>query len=254
MTEDRDYTAHDHLGTKPLMVHVRAPANLPAGYTFEALLNDDPDRPFTCEVPEGGVAEGETFLAPLAATAASGTKVIKAPTGKWKDGLCDCFSVGFCHPSIWCAFFCSKIAMAQIMTRMQLTWLGEPGHLVATKNTFKVVVILWFSYIVFANSLEIVSLDYTVESIPPVITVFKTVGSALFTIWSLYSLCRTRQNVRAQYSIPEQQCVGCEDICCSFWCTCCTISQMARHTGEYETYPGACCSTTGHPPGTPLTV
>jgi hypothetical protein len=34
----------------PLMVHVTAPATLPAGYTFEALVNDDPDRPFTCEV------------------------------------------------------------------------------------------------------------------------------------------------------------------------------------------------------------
>lgn len=37
-------------GTPPLMVRVKAPATLPAGYTFEALLNDDPDRPFTCEV------------------------------------------------------------------------------------------------------------------------------------------------------------------------------------------------------------
>jgi hypothetical protein len=60
MTEDRDYTAHDDQGTKPLMVHVRAPANLPAGYTFEALLNDDPDRPFTCEVVRSIV----TFLSP----------------------------------------------------------------------------------------------------------------------------------------------------------------------------------------------
>ena len=34
----------------PLMVRVKAPATLPAGYTFQALLNDDPDRPFICEV------------------------------------------------------------------------------------------------------------------------------------------------------------------------------------------------------------
>lgn len=44
------YTAHDDEEMKPLMVHVTAPANLQGGYTFEALLNDDPDRPFTCEV------------------------------------------------------------------------------------------------------------------------------------------------------------------------------------------------------------
>jgi hypothetical protein len=29
---------------------------------------------------------------------------------------------------------------------------------------------------------------------------------------------------------------------------------MARHTGEYETYPGKFFTKTGHPVGTPLTV
>jgi hypothetical protein len=34
----------------PLMVHVTAPATLPAGYTFEAEINGDPNKLFTCEV------------------------------------------------------------------------------------------------------------------------------------------------------------------------------------------------------------
>ena len=34
----------------PVMVNVTAPSTLPAGYTFEAYLNDDKNRPFTCEV------------------------------------------------------------------------------------------------------------------------------------------------------------------------------------------------------------
>jgi hypothetical protein len=34
----------------PLMVHVTAPATLPAGYTFEAEINGDPSKLFTCEV------------------------------------------------------------------------------------------------------------------------------------------------------------------------------------------------------------
>jgi hypothetical protein len=34
----------------PLLVHVTAPASLPAGYTFEAEINGDPDKVFTCEV------------------------------------------------------------------------------------------------------------------------------------------------------------------------------------------------------------
>jgi Cys-rich protein (TIGR01571 family) len=144
--------------------------------------------------------------------------------------------------------------MAQIMTRMQLTWLGEAGPRVATKSTFKVVVMLLVSYMVYSTSLEIASMEYDPSSMPPIITILKSLGSVVFTIWSIYSLCRTRQSIREQYSIPEENCVGCEDACCAFWCTCCTLSQMARHTGEYETYPGVCCTTTGHPPQTPLTV
>lgn len=34
----------------PLLVHVTAPATLPAGYTFEAEINGDPAKLFTCEV------------------------------------------------------------------------------------------------------------------------------------------------------------------------------------------------------------
>jgi hypothetical protein len=34
----------------PIMVHVTAPTTLPAGYTFEAELNGDPDKVFNCEV------------------------------------------------------------------------------------------------------------------------------------------------------------------------------------------------------------
>ncbi|KAG7366118.1 PLAC8 family domain containing protein [Nitzschia inconspicua] len=247
-----DYVNVDEGEIKPLMVSVTAPASLPAGYTFEALLNDDPSRPFLCEVPEGGVEEGQRFLAPLPINVQEDR--INAPTGRWKDGLFDCFKPGYCHASWCCAFFCSKISMAQIMTRMSLTWLGEPGQRVATNNTFKVVVLLLVSYMIYSISLEVASLEYGPRNTPTLIVVLKLVGSFLFGVWSLYSLCRTRQSVRQQYSIPEEHCHGCEDLCCAFFCTCCTLSQMARHTGEYETYPAVCCSTTGHPPGTPLTV
>lgn len=34
----------------PVKVHVLAPATLPAGYTFEASVNGDPERTFTAEV------------------------------------------------------------------------------------------------------------------------------------------------------------------------------------------------------------
>mmetsp|Transcript_5026 Transcript_5026/g.14647 ORF Transcript_5026/g.14647 Transcript_5026/m.14647 type:complete len:251 (-) Transcript_5026:275-1027(-) len=249
--DTKNYARHDE-DAQPLMVTVTAPASLPAGYTFDALINDDPDRTFTVEVPDGGVAEGEKFLAPVPALATN-SRII-APTGKWKDGLFSCFSLGVCHPHLCCALWCTKCAMAQVMTRMELTWLGEPGPQVATKSTFRVVVSLIAAYAVYSMSLALVALDYEPADVPLYIIILRTMGDVLFAIWGVYSLYRTRQSVRAQYSIPEENCIGCEDLCCSIFCTCCVTAQMSRHTGEFETYPGVCCTATGHPPGTPLTV
>jgi len=135
--------------------------------------------------------------------------------------------------------------------------LGEPGPLISTRRTFAVVVILTVSFYVYYTALEFAEMAYDAayyESAPKVISILKFVGNLLFSIWAIYSLCRTRENVRARYQIPEKRCVGCEDLCCSLWCGCCTAAQLLRHTGEYETYPGTCCTKTGHPPGTPLVV
>ena len=144
--------------------------------------------------------------------------------------------------------------MAQVMSRMQLTWLGEPSTLYHTRKTFRVVVALIVSYFVYALALEFAAIPYADADPPATMAFFKLFGNLLFSLWALYALCRTRENVRARYSIPEEQCMGCEDICCAFWCSCCVTAQMLRHTGQYETYPGTCCTPTGHPPGTPLVV
>eukprot|EP00978_Attheya_sp_CCMP212_P021762 scaffold63993_cov49-Attheya_sp.AAC.1 len=162
--------------TPPVMVHVVAPATLPEGYTFEAQIGGNVERTFKVEVPPGGVKEGETFLAPLPDNF-DGPR-LQAPTGQWKD-----------------------VAMAQVMMRLRLDWLGRPGPEVATKNTFK-----------------------------------------------------TRENLREKFSIPEEHCIGCEDLCCSVFCNCCAIAQMSRHTGEHETYPGVFFTDTGLPSDAPQTV
>eukprot|EP00540_Astrosyne_radiata_P013380 CAMPEP_0116847184 /NCGR_PEP_ID=MMETSP0418-20121206/14289_1 /TAXON_ID=1158023 /ORGANISM="Astrosyne radiata, Strain 13vi08-1A" /LENGTH=136 /DNA_ID=CAMNT_0004478593 /DNA_START=89 /DNA_END=499 /DNA_ORIENTATION=+ len=135
--------------------------------------------------------------------------------------------------------------------RMQLTWLGEPGPLISTKNTFKVCVVLVVAYAIYSTALDVVNLF---GDAPSYLGAFRFLGWLLFSVWSLYALCKTRENLRARYSIEEQNCAGCEDFCCSLFCTCCTAAQLARHTGEYEKYPGACCTETGHPVGTPLVV
>lgn len=280
----------------PVMVHVVAPATLPAGYTFEAQLGPSPDayddepdasknlaeaeggeggsRTFTVTVPEGGVKEGDTFLAPLPKLFDSGVdyKRIEAPTGRWKDGLFACGTYGWCHPALCCALCCTQIAMGQVMQRVRLTWLGHPASTTPSRwysirNTFKIVCIIVVAYTIYSTALEIAAMpppdyDPTVDGayyyVPPVVPYLRTVGSLIFTIWSLYALIKTRESVRATYSIPaHEKCAKCpivEDFCCSAFCSCCVTAQMLRHTGEYERYEGRCCSATGHPVGTPAVV
>mmetsp|Transcript_68415 Transcript_68415/g.95111 ORF Transcript_68415/g.95111 Transcript_68415/m.95111 type:complete len:81 (+) Transcript_68415:1-243(+) len=58
----------------------------------------------------------------------------------------------------------------------------------------------------------------------------------------LIAVCRTRAHMRRQYQIRPGCCGGCEDCCCVFWCGCCTVQQMARHTHDYKEHPVGCCS------------
>ena len=181
---------------------------------------------------------------------------INAPTGHWKDELCDCCSEGLCHPSLCCAIWCRSIAMGQIMSRMQLTWLGGPGPLYRTRQTFSVILMLTVAIFLYSGAVNTLALQYepfTKEEVPTALLMASRIGM-IFVVWYIVALCRTRKTVRERYQIPEHSCKGCEDCCCAYWCSCCVTAQMLRHTGEYEHYPGVCCSATGHPPGTPLVV
>jgi len=144
--------------------------------------------------------------------------------------------------------------MAQVISRAQLTWLGEPGPLFSTRKAFTVVCVLVGAYFFYSCALSLASMPYTPSTTPPLLTILKFLGIFLFTAYSVFSLCRTRETIRARYRIPETVCVGCEDLCCAVWCSCCTTAQLLRHTGEYETHPGACCTKTGHVAGTPVMV
>jgi Cys-rich protein (TIGR01571 family) len=205
--------------------------------------------------PEGGVKEGQVFLSPIEDTFKG--PHLDIPTGSWKDPLFACCRTGRCppcHPHVLCACLCPQVLMAQVMTRLQLTWLGEPGPMISTRNTFNIVVTIIGCYFVYSTMLAIYSMPYDVNTVPPFVPVLKALGSLLFSVWSFYSLCKTRENTRARYSIPEERCHGCEDCCCALFCTCCTVAQMARHTGDYENYPGTCCTSTGLPSHAPLAV
>mmetsp|Transcript_3035 Transcript_3035/g.5731 ORF Transcript_3035/g.5731 Transcript_3035/m.5731 type:complete len:268 (+) Transcript_3035:61-864(+) len=239
----------------PVKVHIIAPANLSEGYIFDAEVGVEGARKtLSVEVPPGGVSEGQAFLVPLPDDFAVGEPRVNIPTGRWKDGPFDLLKAGICHPSLWCGLCFTQVAMAQVMQRLHLDWLGGAAPEVATKNTFKVVLTLVVCYTIFTIALEMAEASTGYYQIPSWIPVTRFIGGGAFTIYSIYSLMKTRENVRAKYSIPEERCPGMEDLCCSMWCSCCVVSQMARHTGEYETYKGRFCSETGHGPEVPTII
>ena len=45
-----------------------------------------------------------------------------------------------------------------------------------------------------------------------------------------------------------------EDFLCMFFCGCCSLIQMGRHTHDDKEYPGYCCTTTGLEVGAPSIV
>jgi Cys-rich protein (TIGR01571 family) len=72
----------------------------------------------------------------------------------------------------------------------------------------------------------------------------RSIGYA-YGLYLLIVMIRARSYLRSKYAIPEELCTGCEDCCCSFWCHCCVVAQMARHLNDYEHNEASCCTDTG---------
>ena len=104
------------------------------------------------------------------------------------------------------------------MTRLKLDWLARPASDEDVKNTFKITVGIFIVYILS--------------------TMYNFV-SFIYGVFLVVVLTIVRKMVREKYQIPEQRFIGCEDFCCAFWCSCCTISQLARQTADYDVNEGA---------------
>ena len=247
------------------MVEVTAPATLSAGYTFDASIPDG--RIFKVQVPAGGVTAGQRFSVPLPTELSSSTPLVgeddtalgSGPKYHWKDALCGCFNYGICHPSLWNAMFCPLILMAQVATRMKLSWLGSPAEGDLWRNTFKIVVSIVVLYYVISGILAPFKPDYEYDEktgemvqvgpdAPLWVTVVNNIVGMSFGVYSLIVMIKVRRSVRQRYEIEAETCCGdAEDCCCVFFCNCCTVAQMARHTADYDQRRALCCTNTGMP-------
>jgi Cys-rich protein (TIGR01571 family) len=250
------------INTVPKLIRVVAPANLPGGYQLEVQTDTEPPITFTTNVPPEGVKTGDVFLTLPPPNYTTPEPQIEAPTGRWKDGLCDCFAYGLCHAQTCMSIFCTEIALGQIMQRMRLTWTAGLVENYTRVNTFKTVLTLVICYYIFDYTLYAYLTANAVEGQDIQsntwmgISYCKEIVGLTFSVWSVYALCKTRQHVRTTYSIPNQYCSSSpvEDCCLSAFCSCCVVGQIGRHTGDYDKYPTLCCSETGLPDNAPMVV
>lgn len=213
-------------------VSVTAPLDLPEGYTFYASTSQG--HTVSVTVPEGGVKKGHIMLVPF-------RQVTVSVTGRWKDDIFDCWSQGICHPSFLNACCCRFVLLGQIMTRLKLNWCGNPG---AWTNTFCIMVcitIFFNLYVMIAGPSVDLDDDFDDDAD------FMMYNNVAFLVglFLLFLIYKVRKHIRAKYDIPEERCKGCEDLCCSLCCGCCVVSQMARHTTDYDKAEAQCCSSRG---------
>ncbi len=140
------------------------------------------------------------------------------------------------------------------MQRLNLTWLAEQAPAAQAASTFRTAFWITIVYLVVRIPLAYSTPWITDEDILAIVSGLDQLIGLLWFVFVLVLITKTRQHIRAKYSIPEKECKGCEDCCCGFWCGCCTIAQMARHTADYENYAARCCSETGLGPNAPTLV
>lgn len=263
-------------------VQVIAPATLNSGFTFDAEYEGST---FTVTVPEGGVVEGQQFLVlsnpaateavtkavpvqthnlPAAASSRRRNSSSEAniPTGKWRDNLCDCCRFECCHPTICCAMWCIPLIVAQLLTRMKMTWLGQRTHMwngngnetdQRWKGTFLKIMIVMVVYYILKSSLASTPRTNLEAAYPSDATIVtesdeKTVWlslalvfSRLFEFYFFYLIVQLRATMRHVYSIPEERCLclygernPSDGICC--------VSRHCCTSGVPVGWEDVCCA------------
>lgn len=218
--------------------------------------------------PPGGVAQGEQFVVSI--DAKNYNDPHNVPIGVWRDDICGCCNHGCCHPMCCLGTWCTPCALGQVMSRIGLNKVGLPSASASCMSTFKFLLLLTTVKIIVDNVLSVIIAplnnsnddnDFYIYSSnntsiynsstsgasPAAIALswIRAVLTLAFYLYVLILIIRTRSYIRAQYRIPEGCCGCCEDCCCAFWCHCCTVLQMARHTADYRQHKAACCSDDG---------
>jgi Cys-rich protein (TIGR01571 family) len=212
------------------MVEVTAPATMLEGYKFRAVYEG---VQFPVIVPAGGCTKDQVLTVPFNPNANA------LPTRGWKDDIFECTKYGIIHPSLLTACCCPLILMGQIMTRLKLDWLAKDAP-EAWKGTFRRMIYITIGYFILNMILS------PVDPQDPCSPMFNVVVF-IYTLFMIYLMAVVRRRIRQRDQIPEERCIGCEDVVCAAFCGCCTVSQMARQTADYDLDEGRFFTSDGLP-------
>lgn len=247
-------------------VMVMAPTSLNAGDKFEAKVDG---ITFLATVPEGGVREGDIFEAvyptgnanpayppPQQLTSQSQSQSPgTVPTGNWRTELCD---IGDC--TLCCmAFCCSCVVHAQVMQRLGLSLGGCPatnsGNAITNNQVcVKIVTTAAIVYTLYIGASVFFTNPDPNADTSAVYSLVHLLFSSV-TVYFLVAFTCARMSMRARYQLPATCCNGGLDDCCiTYWCSCCSAIQMARHTHDGRFHPYDACSQTGLGPNAPSTT
>mmetsp|Transcript_11217 Transcript_11217/g.21379 ORF Transcript_11217/g.21379 Transcript_11217/m.21379 type:complete len:325 (-) Transcript_11217:73-1047(-) len=252
-------------------VEVVAPVDMAAGFRFPVTLGM---QVLQVQVPEGGtgVVAGQRFAAWVISEQNDTTMMLDGEPAAvgWRDGFFRCFKYGVCHPMLCLACWCTPCVLGQVMTRAKLDILANPRW-PPTETTvfwtpFKFLWALTAAYIFMRGITEAI-IDYKVDSNnnddkdtedtgddtdddeypswAETLIFFRFLVFLSFAIFILILMIKTRQFVRKKDHIPAETCGAMEDCCVSFFCPCCTVCHLARHTNDYDRYSARCCTDTG---------
>jgi Cys-rich protein (TIGR01571 family) len=240
------------------MIRVVAPATLEEDYTFDVLIEG---KTYTVTVPKGGVVENEEFeiphpnyccqdsddyeedddddddekdkeegmtMKPTQSEEEEQVDEFGAPLGRWRSSLCACCDV-VTQATFWMGFCCTPVLVAQLLTRLGLSWKGRMDSREEVSLSFNKIVLSFIVVLVLGN-------------IPFAGSFFVLVYCIGVLLWTGRNL---RATMRKRYKIPPKLPARIDDCACMLFCGCCSVIQMARHTHNDKDYPGSCCTTTG---------
>jgi Cys-rich protein (TIGR01571 family) len=123
---------------------------------------------------------------------------------------------------------------------MKLSWTGKEATPEEASMTFNRVAMSYISVLFVAAWLI------------PIVGVIMII---VFTVYMLFVAVSARKVMRKKFDIPAGPLgEAVEDYCCLFYCPCCTLVQMARHTHDDHEYPGYCCTIDGLELGAPHVI